>query len=238
MSTVAEFTPLPSTDSQEEESGLLSRALHRSRNLVMSMRGYAELIEKGEAGPRKQEEWARRIVSQLDRLDHLYSRMEELRPVDGAVGQVSLALAVRAARGRLFDRLDRSAAQVPVRMEIEADPLVRADGEALTQALVALLENACEVTDPPDEVVVRLARVDSTEWSLRIVDAGPGLDARWVHRIGEPFFSRKPGHMGLGVFTSRTLLARHGLELILVDRPEGGTVAIIRQRQQPSGGDR
>ena len=65
MTSVAESLLEPHGSSAIEDIDsvhLLGRALHRMRNMMMSVRGYAELIVHGEADGGLQRRWAERIV--------------------------------------------------------------------------------------------------------------------------------------------------------------------------------
>ena len=60
-----------------------------------------------------------------------------------------------------------------------------------------------------------------------IVDAGAGMDAETLARVGEPFFTTKPPGegMGLGLFLTRALAEQLGGSLTLQSRPGEGTRA-------------
>lgn len=217
---------------------LLGRALHRMRNMMMSVRGYAELIACGEGDRALQRRWAGRIVEQLDRLESMHARLDGAQARRQASGVQSLGMVVRAA-------IERSRQRETVGFEVElalhGDILIEGEGEALREALSALLDNAHEAqveanVESPLRVTLHTERAG--EWALEIEDAGTGLADSAIDRLGQPFFTRKPGHLGLGLYLSRTLLARHGLSLELGSAPGGGTVATIRGRIHPSGGER
>lgn len=217
---------------------LLGRALHRMRNMMMSVRGYAELIACGEGDRLLQRRWAERIVEQLDRLESMHARLDGAQARRQASGIQSLGMVVRAAveRSRQRDR-----ATFAVELDLHGDVLLEGEGEALREAVSALLDNAHEAQVEAGcelPIRVRLVTQGTDDWTLEIEDAGPGLPASVLERMGQPFFTRKPGHVGLGLYLSRTLLARHGLSLELGSAPRGGTVATIRGRIHPSGGER
>ena len=60
---------------------------------------------------------------------------------------------------------------------------------------------------------------------LSLADSGAGLTAEMQRRIAEPFFTTKPGHLGLGLSICRTLATRHGGLVTLANRPSGGALA-------------
>jgi len=80
----------------------------------------------------------------------------------------------------------------------------------------------------------------ATRVAILIQDDGPGFSADILPFLGEPYISSRDreqagrdegGHMGLGVFIARTLLARTGAGVAFRNRPAGGAeVAVTWQR--------
>jgi signal transduction histidine kinase len=97
------------------------------------------------------------------------------------------------------------------------------DPGLLHQALVNLLENACQATPLGGRVEIRLA-----DGRLDILDEGPGLSEDTVIRMLRPFESGRPDGTGLGLPLALKWLNAQGADLRLVPRPEGGTCAEIR----------
>lgn len=220
---------------------LLGRAIHRVRNLLMSVRGYAELIAISNLGEEEHRRWAARIVEQVDRLEALQARVDGALRIAPRPGRQSMALVARAAVERSNRRLEGAAAAVEVRLLLREDRVIEADGEDLAEAVAALLDNAREaVAEAGGEspVEIEIAADPQGEWALRVTDSGSGLAPADLARLGEPFHTRKAGHLGLGLFLSRSLLDRHGLQLDFAAADGKGTVATIRERREPSGGIR
>jgi signal transduction histidine kinase len=220
---------------------LLGRAIHRVRNLIMSVRGYAELIAMSHLGDPDHRRWAERIVEQVDRLEALQSRVDGALREYPEVASHSLRVIVRAAVERSNNRAQAGASLVEVVTRFDGDVLLRTDGEDLAEALAALLDNAREASAALGNTsTVRLtarSREDG-QWSVSVTDSGPGIADEDRERLGEPFFTRKAGHLGLGLFLSRCLLDRHGMQLDFKVGSGGGTVATIRERRIPAGGHR
>ena len=213
---------------------LLGRVIHRVRNLMMSVRGYAELIALSSDGDDNHRRWAGRIVDQVDHLEALQSRVDGALRESPELGSHSMAVIARAAIERSERRSTSSAKKVAVLLQVHEDLAVEVDGEDLAEALAALVDNAREAAaESPDpvEVQVTLERDPAEGWRLRVIDRGPGCGAEDQSRLGEPFFTRKSGHLGLGLFLSRSLLDRHGMQLDFEPASGGGTVATIRERR-------
>ncbi len=117
-------------------------------------------------------------------------------------------------------------------LRIEPPPagaFVVAPRDALVQALANLVANAfdaCEASAVKE--VVLAATVGGERVSFRIEDTGQGVSDDLVARLGEPFFSTKPGRgMGLGLFLARSLAERVGGRLEMETRPAGGSTFVL-----------
>lgn len=62
---------------------------------------------------------------------------------------------------------------------------------------------------------------------IEVADDGPGVPASVRARAFEPFFTTKHRGTGLGLSTARQIAEAHGGEIVLLDRPGGGTIVRI-----------
>jgi signal transduction histidine kinase len=69
-----------------------------------------------------------------------------------------------------------------------------------------------------------------------VEDTGPGLDPATTERIFDPFYTTKPGGMGMGLSISRTIVEAHGGRIWASPRAPHGT--IIQFSLPMSGGKR
>lgn len=110
---------------------------------------------------------------------------------------------------------------------VPAPILVRARRTQIRRALVNLLRNAADATvampEPRLGIEVNLA-VDGTMARLSIIDRGPGLSPDSVKRLFQPFFTTKPGGIGMGLAISRSLLQASDGRLWYEPAPGGGAV--------------
>ena len=69
---------------------------------------------------------------------------------------------------------------------------------------------------------------------MTVSDSGPGIPEEQLVEVCKPFVrldsarNTESGSVGLGLAIARTLIHRHGGELQLQNRPEGGLEACIR----------
>lgn len=117
------------------------------------------------------------------------------------------------------------------RLSWEANPrdaVVRLPLKALLRSLSILVKNACEASSEEQPVHLEIQLADG-ELCLQVKDAGEGMPAEVVARLGEPFFSTKPGGgMGLGVFLVRTFVERLEGRFEVESAPRKGTTVALR----------
>lgn len=133
---------------------------------------------------------------------------------------------------------DRLSAEENARVEIPAPPSAARwllPVEPVLQALVVLVRNALEASPPGMPVLLEIVS-DEGAAVFRVSDHGTGMTEEVRRRAGEPFFSTKAPHqgMGLGLYLVRTLAQRLQGSLMHEENPEGGTRAILRLPSLPS----
>ena len=93
-------------------------------------------------------------------------------------------------------------------------PLIQGDRVQLQQVVLNLILNAVQamgaVTDGSREVLITTSQTDPNEVCLGVQDTGPGLSAETLPRLFEPFYTTKPGGMGMGLAICRSIIEAHG----------------------------
>ena len=80
--------------------------------------------------------------------------------------------------------------------------------DTLVGALLNLVENALQASSGPAQVKVHLYRRGQT-LRLCVSDAGSGIDAQLLGRLGEPFLTTKPTGTGLGLAVVQAVVRAH-----------------------------
>ncbi len=110
-----------------------------------------------------------------------------------------------------------------------AGAAVEADRGLLEQVLVNLVDNAVKYSPRGGEVEIALEREDG-EVVVAVRDHGIGIPAEKQPRIGERFYRAHEGTpedaagLGIGLFVSREILARHGGRLTFESQEGQGSV--------------
>jgi len=123
----------------------------------------------------------------------------------------------------------------------KAVPFVRADSVQLQQVVLNLIMNAVEamVSSAARARVLRLrTEVDPAGIVLiTISDTGPGIDPQMADNIFQPFFTTKPGGMGMGLSICKSIIEAHEGQLRATPGEPNGTVFQISLPQPGAKAD-
>ncbi|WP_426116907.1 sensor histidine kinase [Massilia sp. PWRC2] len=169
---------------------------------------------------------------QLERLPQILATIEE------RTGHLERFILGYASFAKLptprLERIDwpafvaQLAAQTPFTLT-GALPLEAAllDAAQLQQALLNLLKNAHESGSPPDQVQLRISRVQAL-LRIEVCDRGSGMSEAVLTHALVPFYSTKRSGTGLGLALAREIAEAHGGRITLGNRDGGGlTVTLI-----------
>ncbi len=196
----------------------LSTAAHELKTPVATIKGYAQLLQQWAPGGHESREAAAFAIinRQSDRLSRL---------VQGLIEFARLQHERFELRRQRFDLRDL-AAEVVARMQTTAPGHrltlqrdgtvpVDADRDRIDEVLTNLLDNAIKASPKGGEIETRVYR-EGPEARACVVDHGVGIPAELQPHIFERFFQAHAGTpydrggMGMGLYLSREIIARHG----------------------------
>ena len=121
-------------------------------------------------------------------------------------------------------RLSHGARQVDIRIECPHTLLLTADRTRLMQVFVNLLTNACDASQPGDNVTVQ-ARLSNGNGIIEVIDTGEGMAQDLLDQVFEPFVTTKgPRHgTGLGLSVVYRIVQDHGGQISIHSQPGEGT---------------
>ena len=201
---------------------LTAGIVHEVRNGLGTIVGYARLVEHGQdpqAAAR-----ARAILDECGTLETVVRRFTDFVKLE----KLQLAPTdLKPLASRVLAREQRGHDAVDARLVGFDGPLVvQADEELLERALENLVRNALEAAAAGGGNVE--LRAERTESGVRIdvEDDGPGFAADHPGEI-RPFYTTRPGGLGLGLPLARKIVLLHGGELLLERRvPSGARVSV------------
>jgi PAS domain S-box-containing protein len=93
-------------------------------------------------------------------------------------------------------------------------PLVQGDKIQLQQVILNLIINAIEamsgVSEGSRELLIATGRDASSAVLVAVQDSGPGLNPESFDCLFDPFYTTKPGGMGMGLSICRSIVEAHG----------------------------
>jgi signal transduction histidine kinase len=104
---------------------------------------------------------------------------------------------------------------VSLQTQLAADlPLVQGDRVQLQQVILNLIINAVEamsgVSEGSRELLIGTGKDGSSGVLVAVRDSGPGLSPESFGRLFDPFYTTKPGGMGMGLSICRSIVEAHG----------------------------
>ncbi len=206
---------------------LLRGYLHKTSNSLCGIKGYASLIAGLGQEIGENSNWARKIISEVEKMEMIFATVDELTTQRRGAG---LARDPEGVLDYCLDQVQERHPKFSVkRGQAPACSLILPAAD-LEQVLKAVLDNAAEGADG------RVGQVwADVRWEInargRIVlgvsdDAG-GIPLHLGSQVRNPFVTAKPGHVGIGLSRVETILDMHGLDWSLEsDHGKGTTVTM------------
>jgi signal transduction histidine kinase len=213
---------------------------HEFRTPLAVIRNAVDMI--GLVGNRPPGATKERIAGIGEALDRLFSLIDRFMANDrdsgfqpepiragSLIADVRLHFGMTGRGERLVFRADDDA------VSLFADP------EMLATVLIDLIDNALKYS-PEDQPVDIDARKEGRCVVIRIRDRGIGIPQAELHKIGRRFFRASNTvagtGTGLGLYTSRKLLAYHDGTLQLLANDDRGITAVVRLPLSEAAADR
>jgi two-component system nitrogen regulation sensor histidine kinase GlnL len=194
--------------------------VHEVRNGLGTILGYARLLERGPVN--EGEAIGRHIREECETLEAVVRRFmdfvkrETLQMAAFDVVRTLNRVVARESRGRPGARVDLD---TPEALEIVADE------ELLERAFENLVRNARDAAGERGRVQVRVVEsADRVE--VGVADDGPGIPPEKLREL-RPFFTTKPGGMGLGLPIAYKIVHLHGGSLKLEPRQPRGLMVTV-----------
>lgn len=215
------------------KSTFVSNVSHELRTPLALIRMYAETLEMGRLkDERKKQEYYETILRETDRLSHLvntilnFSRMEAgKRPYK--MKEVDLNDLVRGVLETYRLHCEQHGIQPLVEL---ADPpvTVQADADAITEAIINLVDNAIKYGGTAKYCAVR-TRVRPDTTVLEVEDKGIGIAPEHQKKIFDVFYRVPAGLVhetkgsGLGLSLVRHIMQAHNGSVDVESVPGGGS---------------
>lgn len=219
--------------------GLAAGVAHEIRNPLSSIKGLATfLLRKTQAGG-AEEEAARTMVAEVDRLNRVVSgllefarpsavKLEETDPVACVEHAARLCRADREANAVQLDWQPPGAGELP--------PGACLNPERLTQALLNLFLNAIQAMPGGGVLTVRVEARPGDMLAFTVADTGRGITAEALASIFTPYYTDKVNGTGLGLAIVQQVAEAHGGRVLVQSQAGAGSLfTLLLPRNGPQG---
>jgi signal transduction histidine kinase len=206
----------------ERRSDFVAAVSHELKTPLTAIRMYGEMLRDGIVpSDAKRQEYYRHITAESERLSRLINNVLEFARLEKGTRDVALTTGAVEPVVREAVELVRPHVEAEgFALRLESDgalPPVRFERDALLQVLFNLIDNAVKYARDGTErwVLVRTAAADGGV-RLAVRDSGPGVPARHLAHVFEPFYrgerelTRRHKGTGLGLALVRGLVERMG----------------------------
>jgi PAS domain S-box-containing protein len=200
---------------------------HEVKNPLNSMRLWLEVLKANMPVEPEPQQAVKMLDSEIDRLDRAVKTfLNFTRPVELNLEETEL-------RALLEEVLDAARPSIlKAKLELRSDlasgcPPVLVDRQLIHQAVLNLLINASEFTDPGGRITLGLHR--SGEFAeIAVEDSGKGIPAGDQKKIFQLFFTTRPGGSGIGLANTFRFVQLHNGRIEFESETGRGTTFRLR----------
>ena len=169
---------------------------------------------------------AEKLRRQLNSLEKLTTRMLQfVRQRPHKTESVSVSDLLDEAKQAILPVCERYGVPLDVALTGES-ALLTVERDAIVSALVAVLENALQIS-PQGSVIRMNANIEQSRVRIEIDDQGPGIEEQMLKTIFEPFTTSRVNGTGLGLSIARNAIEAHRGEITAINRAEGGARFVL-----------
>ncbi len=226
----------------DEFNRRIAFVMHDIKNLASQLSLLARNAEKHADNPEFRADMLVTLRNSSDKLTNLLARLgrygsgqsQERRSVDLAAMAKGLAKRFEVTHPLQLTRADAA--------------VVMADNEGLEQAIMHLIQNAIDASDPETPIYLDVSS-DGLNGQFDIIDTGSGMSPGFIRNgLFKPFVSSKDGGFGIGAFEAREIVKAMGGRVNVESREGLGTrfsiilplreaAEILAKEEQPKSGE-
>jgi signal transduction histidine kinase len=218
-------------------SQFVSSVSHELKTPLTAMRMFAETLSLGRSrSPESHQEYLDTIVNESERLTRLLNNVLDFSKIETGrlayrLRSIDLSEVIHAAARTMQYPLSQQGFNLNLEIE-EGVPAVKADRDALEQAILNLLSNAMKYSGDSRDIDLRLA-ANRGQAVIQVTDRGLGIDPAEQKRIFENFYRVRSSEndritgSGLGLALVDHVIKAHGGEIRVESTPGKGSTFSI-----------
>ncbi len=212
-----------------------SAIAHEIRNPLTGIAAGIQYLNRSQELSSEQRESISFILNEVDRLNRIITDLFKVaKPRDLLYQKVDFREIVDRSHksiGELFQTK-----RIDFRTNIDGDLLpIEIDPDQITQVMINLLKNSVEAVSDGGVIEINARRYTGGDPDvvrekeremvcIELSDDGPGIEKTDIDNVFEPFFSKKKGGTGLGLFVTQSIIQHHQGRISVVSEKDAGTV--------------
>ncbi|MBA7468722.1 Adaptive-response sensory-kinase SasA [subsurface metagenome] len=217
----------------QKKDDFISAVSHELRTPLTSIRMYSEILEKNWVKSKKKlAEYYSSMRQESERLSRLIENVLDFSHIQRDRKKYTFSLGdINECIADVVEMMTPYAAQsaFSIKMDLEHPAQTAFDGDAVTQIVVNLLDNAIKYArDAEDKTITVRTRSDEQFILIEVEDHGPGVPHRQRKKIFEEFYrsgaeaTRETTGIGLGLaLVKKFAQAHNGFVEIITAKPTG-----------------
>lgn len=206
---------------------LAAGVAHEIRNPLSSIKGFAKYFESRSPPGSEEQELAKVMAKEVDRLNRVISELLELvRPVDLSFQRVNINEIIEHSLHLI--RQDAESRHIRIQFDSNKNlPVIELDPDRFTQVLLNLYLNAIQAIGNDGTLAVYLELVEGGGLRIGIKDSGKGIPPDDLPHIFDPYFTTKASGTGLGLAIVQKVIEEHQGRISVTSTPQSGTLFIL-----------
>ncbi len=207
---------------------MMAEITHEIRNPLVSIGGFTRRLAKKLTNT-EEKKYIDIILSEVSRLEGIiHDNLSYIKEMAPQIADTDMNALLQDILTLYEDELSQR------HITVERDlfprlPLLKVDAQQIKQAVINILKNAMEAMENGGKLTVRTSVMDGgQEAAVELGDTGPGITAKAMHNIFNPYYTTKPRGTGLGLPISNRIIKAHRGRIELRNKETGGAVFTIR----------
>lgn len=207
---------------------------HEIRNPLVSIGGFARLLEKKIPHSEELRKYTSIIIQQVDHLEYILDNILSIAsPRKPKFKTFDIHQVIHQMLNIMDEILRKRKVQVSLQLQCE-DSFILGDEKMIFQALLNVLKNALEAIGQKGTLTFKTA-CQKKYVQITLHDSGRGIPKENLEKIYDPFFTTKTEGTGLGLAVVRQIIEEHrGKIKISSEEGKGTTVEIYLPRSRRS----
>jgi PAS domain S-box-containing protein len=207
-----------------------ARVAHEIRNPLVSIGGFARLIEKKIDDQKKAKKYAGIIKTQVDNLENI---LDNILTTANPPKPQKQAVDINRIIQRVADVMKQALKQRNIDFAMQLEEFTESvfgDERLLYQAFLNIFKNAIEALESkPEGGEIRVVTRARDHWiEVKISDNGPGIEQNLISKIFQTFFTTKSRGTGLGLSIVQQIVESHDGEVKVKSKLAKGTNFYVR----------